>query len=106
MSQWPIGESVVTSVEIHSQGTATVVISYLKISYESWFKELLVLFRILKSDHNQKGVFYGEDDRERCKQMFTQMETIMEKVDFSPDVGGAYSMCEMSSLFLSNFALK
>ena len=65
-----------------------------------------MLFRILKSDHNQKGVFYGEDDRERCKQMFMQMETIMEKVKFSKDVGGAYLMCEIFSLFRSNFALK
>ena len=77
--------------------------SCFKISY---FKELLVLFRILKSDHNQKGVFYGEDDRERCKEMFMQMENIMEKLKFSKDVGGAYLMCEMSSLCLSKFALK
>ena len=47
---------------------------------------LLVFFRILKSDPNQKGVFQGEADIERCKQMFKQMEDIMAKVGFTKDV--------------------
>ena len=46
----------------------------------------LAYLRILKSDHNQKGVFHGEADKERCKQMFEQMEDIMAKVGFTKDV--------------------
>jgi len=42
--------------------------------------------RILKSEDNQKGVFFGEYDKERCAQMFHDMESIMEEVGFTKDV--------------------
>ena len=47
--------------------------------------------RILKSVDNQKGVFLGDYDKERCAQTFHDMESIMEEVGFTKDVSDHFA---------------
>ncbi|KAK2155486.1 hypothetical protein NP493_2068g00002 [Ridgeia piscesae] len=58
--------------------------------------------RILKSDHNQKRMFYDESDRKLCKQKFEEMEEIMGKVAFTKDDISTIYMCLAAVLYITN----